>query len=206
MLQKLRIKQNRKQKDNIFGQYESWGTVFFFCLIFSTIFFIGIGQTAADSSRASVSVEPFEPPAGLTATPVGYTRIDLSWLTVSNAASYKIYQNSSSGELIIPSTDNSYSDTGLTPNTSYSYTVSSVNIYGGESKRSSPVSATTTPSPLSPEAQKVDVNNDGRIDTYDINILMINWGSTTANNIADFNNDGLVDIYDFNFIMIYWSV
>lgn len=62
-----------------------------------------------------------------------------------------------------------------------------------------------TPGPLSPEAQKVDANNDDRIDILDFNTLMVNWGSTVVDNIADFDNDGKVDIFDFNLLMIHWT-
>ena len=65
----------------------------------------------------------------------------------------------------------------------------------------------TTPptSPLSAAAQKVDANKDGKIDVLDFNILMVNWGKTTANNVADFNGDSKVDIFDFNMLMINWT-
>ena len=61
-------------------------------------------------------------------------------------------------------------------------------------------------SPLSAEAQKVDANKDGKIDVLDFNTLMVNWGKTTANNIADFNGDGKVDVFDFNLLMINWTL
>ena len=68
----------------------------------------------------------------------------------------------------------------------------------------------TTPStpttPLSAAAQKVDANKDGKIDVLDFNTLMVNWGKTTANNVADFNGDGKVDVFDFNLLMINWTL
>ena len=50
-----------------------------------------------------------------------------------------------------------------------------------------------------------DANNDSKVDILDFNVLMINWGSTSANNAADFNKDSKVDILDFNLLMINWS-
>jgi hypothetical protein len=64
---------------------------------------------------------------------------------------------------------------------------------------------TTPTSPLSAAAQKVDANKDNKIDVLDFNTLMVNWGKTTANNVADFNGDGKVDIFDFNLLMIHWT-
>ena len=68
------------------------------------------------------------------------------------------------------------------------------------------VTTPSTPtSPLSAAAQKVDANKDNKIDVLDFNTLMVNWGKTTANNVADFNGDGKVDIFDFNLLMINWT-
>ena len=66
-------------------------------------------------------------------------------------------------------------------------------------------SITTTATTLSAAAQKVDANKDNKIDVLDFNTLMVNWGKTTANNIADFNGDSKVDIFDFNLLMINWT-
>ena len=64
---------------------------------------------------------------------------------------------------------------------------------------------TILPSPLIPEAQNTDANDDDRIDILDFNILMVNWGLAAKDNVADFNSDGAVDIFDFNLLMIYWT-
>jgi hypothetical protein len=50
-----------------------------------------------------------------------------------------------------------------------------------------------------------DANNDGKIDLFDFNLLMINWGETMVNNPVDFNSDGKVDILDFNILMTTWT-
>lgn len=198
--------------NNLYG-YQRY---LFFCFVFSILFLFSAGQVIANTTDALASVKPFEPPSNFTATAVSVIRIDLSWSSVSEAVSYKVYR---AGILIASLTATSYSDTGLTPGTTYSYTVSSVNIFGGESEQSSSISATTPvvrgiyipptappPSPLSLEAQKIDTNNDAKIDFLEFNILMVNWGATTPGNIADFNDDNIVDIFDFNLLMIYWTL
>ena len=77
---------------------------------------------------------------------------------------------------------------------------------GGGGGGGSAVAITTTiPTTLSAAAQKVDANKDNKIDVLDFNTLMVNWGKTTANNIADFNGDSKVDIFDFNMLMINWT-
>ncbi|XOB40840.1 MAG: hypothetical protein ACKKMW_02120 [Candidatus Nealsonbacteria bacterium] len=80
------------------------------------------------------------------------------------------------------------------------YITPPVVIGGGGSTYTPPVST----SKLSEDAQAVDTNNDDKIDVLDFNTLMVNWGSTSTNNIADFNSDGKVDIFDFNLLMIHW--
>lgn len=271
----------------------------------------GIFSFAA-TTQLELQMSPFLAPANLTATVVSHYQIDLNWSPVSIAVSYRVYRN---GVLIASPSITSYSDTGLSPATTYSYAVSGVNADGVESQSSS-VSATTpgigggglpataykpptppvggfniiinngaletdsrevtltlnggsdvarmaisnfsdfryavqepyqatktwvliageglktvyvkfytswgrssevvldtisfvvppTPPPLSPEAKKVDANNDGSISILDFNILMINWGATAMGNVADFNEDGIVDIFDFNLLMIHWQI
>ena len=118
------------------------------------IFFLFLGGTfdflflplfcLADEVDTSSEVLTFSAPTNLTVTVVSTSQIDLSWSSVSDAVSYKVYRD---GILVASPTTNSSSDTGLSPGTNYSYTVSAVNIYGGESSQSSSVSATTLSAP-----------------------------------------------------------
>jgi len=84
-------------------------------------------------------------PTGLTATRNGDTQIDLSWSAVSGATSYLIYRDTSdSGNFPYLATvsSTSYSNTGLSAETTYYYKVSASNAEG-ESAVSSATSATT---------------------------------------------------------------
>jgi RHS repeat-associated protein len=78
------------------------------------------------------------------------TQVSLSWNVVPGATSYKVYRSltSGSGYAVVgtPAT-NSYLDTGLTDGTTYYYVISAVTL-GGESARSTQVSA--TPEALTP--------------------------------------------------------
>ena len=50
-----------------------------------------------------------------------------------------------------------------------------------------------------------DINNDGSVDVFDFNLLMVKWGSVSQNILADINCDGSVDVFDFNLLMVNWG-
>ena len=50
-----------------------------------------------------------------------------------------------------------------------------------------------------------DIDQNNKVDIFDFNILMINWGDNPANPAADLNGDGKVDIFDFNLLMVNWG-
>lgn len=92
---------------------------------------------------------PPQTPANLAANPSSATEIDLTWDPVSDpaVAGYDIYRN---GALIGTSTDASFSDASLSPNTNYSYTVDAYDSQGNISGRSVAASATTPPDTTPP--------------------------------------------------------
>ena len=55
-------------------------------------------------------------------------------------------------------------------------------------------------------SEPTDFNNDGKVDIFDFNILITNWGSTPVTSAdGDANGDGVVDILDFNLLIINWQ-
>ncbi|TAJ98233.1 MAG: hypothetical protein EPO39_18740 [Candidatus Manganitrophaceae bacterium] len=95
--------------------------------------------TADPPDRVAPSV-----PEGLTATASSSSQVSLTW-TVSTdnrgVAGYRVYRNGKpAGTTVSPS----YSDTGLTASTSYSYSVSAYDAAGNESAQSA-ASAVSTP-------------------------------------------------------------
>lgn len=99
--------------------------------------------SSAVSNEASASPQgPPPAPIGLTATATS-GQVALSWATVSQASSYKIYRATTSGGQTLPlasSATNSYTDTTVTNGTRYYYKVSAVND-SGEGALSAEVSA-----------------------------------------------------------------
>lgn len=93
-------------------------------------------------------------PSNLLAAPASATQIDLSWGTSTDnvgVAGYRIYR---AGTLLTSVTSLTYSDTGLSPSTEYSYTVSAYDDAGNESQRSTAASATTSAAASSGAVQK----------------------------------------------------
>ncbi|ACT04144.1 fibronectin type III domain-containing protein [Paenibacillus sp. JDR-2] len=82
-------------------------------------------------------------PSNAAATAVSGSQINLSWTASTDNAGvtgYNVYRN---GVLAGTASGTSYSDTGLSASTSYSYTVKAKDAAGNESAASSTVSATT---------------------------------------------------------------
>jgi len=82
-------------------------------------------------------------PTNLSATAISTTEIDLSWTASTDnvgVTGYNIYRDS---VLIDTSATNSYSDTGLIPDTEYTYTVSAYDAIPNNSAQSNSDSATT---------------------------------------------------------------
>ena len=103
----------------------------------------GDQSNPAQATTPAESVVP--PPGGLQAYPSGSNSIQISWIAVPEATSYKIFRSSSASGTFTAlnvSTATSYTDSGLNPSTTYYYKISAVHSKG-ESEQSSVVSAAT---------------------------------------------------------------
>ncbi|MDH7482032.1 MAG: hypothetical protein QHH26_08695, partial [Armatimonadota bacterium] len=105
-----------------------------------------MGNESAKSAQATGTTldgTPPSVPSGVTATAVGPQRINLTWTASTDnvgVAGYKVYRN---GSYIGYTASTSYSDGGLSPSTSYTYTISAYDAASNESSQSSGASATT---------------------------------------------------------------
>src|SRR5438105_3510262 len=97
--------------------------------------------TLADSTGPDTSAPSV--PTDLTASAVSATRIDLSWSAASDNVGVVRYGVYLSGVQIAIVPGTSYSNTGLSPATTYSYTVAAYDAARNLSAQSSVVSATT---------------------------------------------------------------
>ncbi|MEK7212319.1 MAG: Ig-like domain-containing protein, partial [Patescibacteria group bacterium] len=90
-------------------------------------------------------------PTNLTATAVSSSQINLSWSASTDnvgVTGYRIFRCSGAAcapsSQISTSTNPAYSDTALSPSTTYAYAVSAYDAAGNNSNQTSPVSATTS--------------------------------------------------------------
>jgi Fibronectin type III domain len=107
-------------------------------------------------------------PTGLTATAAGPNEIDLSWKPSTDASGVTGYTIRRNGSVVAStnSTATTFADTGLTPSTTYGYTVDAYDAAGNHSAQSAPASATTA---AAGSVQHYEyVFPAGAIDVYDM--------------------------------------
>jgi chitodextrinase len=98
---------------------------------------------ATATTQSSSDTTPPSVPTGLTGTGVSISQINLSWTASTDnvgVTGYRIFRN---GTQVGTSPTPSFQDTGLTVNTTYSYTVSAFDAAGNNSAQSPPVNART---------------------------------------------------------------
>ncbi|SHN79467.1 cell wall-binding repeat-containing protein [Desulfitobacterium chlororespirans] len=142
---------------------------FMFIVCFALIVALMIPQSTYALSNPSV-------PTGLTAAAVSGSQINLSWKGVGEASQYYIYRsNSASGvyTYVGAVTGTNYSNTGLTPMTTYYYKVQAINS-AGSSDYSSPAWA-VTPAELDTSSILSDrISGSDRYETS-ANIAEMGW-------------------------------
>ena len=95
-------------------------------------------------SSEPTPVDPPPTPTGLAASVVASSTATLTWSAAPTASSYALFRN---GTEIATPTGTSHTDTGLSPETTYTYTVRAVNT-GGQSGLSPGLNVTTTFAPV----------------------------------------------------------
>ena len=125
---------------------------------YTVVAFDAVPNTSAQSSPVSVTTQAASDseaptvPANLAATAFSMTQINLTWnASTDNVAvtGYKVFRGGVEiATVTAPAT--SYSNTGLTPNTTYSYTVAAFDAVPNTSLQSSPDSAATLPDTAAP--------------------------------------------------------
>src|SRR5436190_221461 len=128
-------------------------------------------------------------PTGLTASAVSSSQINLSWTASSDnvgVSGYRVYRN---GTQIATTSATSFANTGLSPSTTYSYTVAAYDAAGNLSAQSSSASA-TTPAPPDTTPPAVTINQAaGQADPT--NNSPINFTAVFSGPVSGFTGAGV---------------
>jgi chitodextrinase len=126
--------------------------------------------------KADPDITPPSVPSGLALAGRSATTIDLSWTASTDdvdVTGYHVYRN---GTLVGSPATNSYSDSGLTPNTGYTYTVSAYDAVPNESAQSTSFGATTLADTSAPTIPS-NVHQTGSTTST----ISIAWNASTDN-------------------------
>jgi chitodextrinase len=107
-------------------------------------------MVAFKSTTTATDTTPPSVPTGLSATAISSSQINLSWTASTDnvgVAGYQIFRN---GTEIATEATTSYTDTGLTAATTYSYTLAAFDAAGNISGQSAAASATTAAATTAP--------------------------------------------------------
>lgn len=134
-------------------------------------------------------------PAGLTASSTSATSIGLSWTastdptvagqTTSGVAGYKIFRG---GVQIATSTLTSYTDTGLTPATAYTYTVAAYDNAGNTSAQSTSAGATTG---ANPDTTAPTTPTNLATSPVSTSAISLSWSASTDPTVAGQTTSGV---------------
>ena len=164
----------------------------------------GDGDWVLVLSANAVPPDVLDPtvPTGLAASAIGDVQATLSWSASSDnvaVAAYLVYRN---GALVGSTRSTTLTDTGLSPSTSYSYTVAAIDYANNLSNESAAlVVLTAGPSPTfvqqsyaTPQAPQSVVHATYTLAQAagDTNILAIGWNDVTANIVSVVDSAGNV--------------
>ncbi|OGG38786.1 hypothetical protein A2127_01355 [Candidatus Jorgensenbacteria bacterium GWC1_48_12] len=136
---------------------------------------------------------------------VGDTTATITWQTNEASISWLVYGKTTTyGEEVKITTyvaSHSVTLNDLSPATTYHYQIKSKDATGNTASYTDKTFVTLA------LGVKItgDINKDDKVDIFDFNLLMVNWGNSPANLNADLDGNGKVDIFDFNLLMVNWT-
>jgi chitodextrinase len=132
----------------------------FFGIVFISVFFLlhtsvfAVTSSAVFKVRAFIGVDTTPPtvPVLQSVAPVAPTQIDITWLPSTDDVLLIGYQLFRDGIQIATTSQTSFNDSGLIPETMYTYTVDAYDSFDNVSSTSAPMATTTPPVPVPPPA------------------------------------------------------
>jgi chitodextrinase len=160
-------------------------------------------QTAAVSGATGGDTVAPSAPTNVHTTLVAANSVALAWTASTDntgVTSYVVYRN---GTQVGTPTTTAYTDSSLTPSTSYSYTVKAKDAAGNLSAASSALAVTTL---TGSSANTGDLNGDGHVSIFDLSILLSHWRATGVPvTQGDVNADGTVNLTDLSILLSHWG-
>ena len=163
----------------------------------------GAGTHSAQSSPAlsvttPAAAAPPSVPTGLSAPTDTASSVGLSWTASSGGATgYTIYRN---GTQIGTSTTTTYTDSTVSPSTTYQYTVDAYNGAGTHSAQSSPALSVTTPAAAAPPSikwiQGASVSTGSLVTSVTLNLGNVTAGDLLVGWFGQYNSSGQVKVSD----------
>jgi chitodextrinase len=135
-----------------------------------------IDKVTVSKTAFAVDSTPPSVPAGVGAAAQSETSIQVTWTASTDnvgVTGYKIFRN---GGQVGASATTSFTDTGLSPSTTYSYTVSAYDAAGNNSAQSSPPATATTPDNTAP-----GVPTDVTATAQTPKSIQVTWTASTDN-------------------------
>ncbi len=105
---------------------------------------VHVDDVVVSSTTGTADLLPPSAPTGLTATSVGQTQVGLAWTAATDDVGVAGYQVLRDGFLVGTPSGTAYTDTGLAPAGTYTYTVRAVDAAGNLGPASNAVTVTTT--------------------------------------------------------------
>ena len=170
----------------------------------------------AEINGIEVVAAPIGAPSGLTATTVSTSQISLNWTASSvSGVVYDVFRSTTSGftpssaNQIATATSTSYSDTGLTANTTYYYVVEASSS-SGTSASTGQASASTMAIPLAPANLTATAASSSEVDlgwtasaTPGVTYTVIRNGTAAANGLAGtaYSDTGLTASTSYTYVV-----
>ena len=147
--------------------------------------FLLLAQTSSDQSftvglQFGENTDPPTVPADVTAVPISHTQIDVAWsasVDPFGVAGYQVFRDSTQ---VATTSLTSFSDTGLTASTTYSYTVRAFDGAGNISSSSAPVATTTFAAPPPPPEDPAPVPSSSSFQAVTLQQFSLETGSGVA--------------------------
>jgi hypothetical protein len=154
----------------------------------------------ATSTAVNVTADNSPPtiPGSFVSSNIGLNSVTLTWTASTDNVGVTGYRITRNGTTITTTAGGTltFTDSGLTSATAYTYTILALDGVGNVSTAASLTTTTLTPKPG-------DINGDNQINAIDLSLLLNAWATNNA--ASDINHDGTVNVLDLSVVLSHWG-